>query len=222
MRLIFLGPPGAGKGTHAARCADAWGIAHISTGDLFRAEAKQNTALGRQLAGYMRQGVLVPDELVIALVLARLTAADARAGFILDGFPRTLSQAEALDRALVGQRLPLELVIHFATSQAVVVRRLSGRRICRACGANYNVDTLRPAVAGRCDRCQAELHQRADDLSETVLTRLEVYRQESAPVVEYYRSRGLLRDVSGDLELAEMGQILTRLVRDEQLLHSAP
>lgn len=220
LRLVFLGPPGAGKGTHAARAAEQWGIAHISTGDLFRAEAKRDTPLGRKLAGYMQQGVLVPDEVVIELVLARLEAGDARQGFTLDGFPRTVSQAEALDRALDATHLPIELVIHFATSQAVVVRRLSGRRICRACGANFNVDTLRPRQAGRCDRCGGELYQRVDDLPETVLTRLSVYEQESAPVVDYYRRRGLLRDVNGDVELAEMAEILTRLVTDERLLNA--
>ena len=222
MRLVFLGPPGAGKGTHAMRCAEGWRIAHISTGDLFRAEASRNSALGQRLASYMKQGVLVPDDVVVELVLARLTAPDAFAGFILDGFPRTVPQAVILDTALAAQAQPIELAVHFATSQDIVVRRLSGRRICRACGANFNVDTLRPRVAGRCDRCGGELYQRTDDLPETVVKRLDVYRRDSAPVLEYYRSRGLLRDVNGDLELQDMQGALTRLVRDERLLMTAP
>ena len=216
-----MGPPGAGKGMHAVRCAEVWSIAHISTGDLFRAEAKRKTELGQRLASYMQQGVLVPDSLVIELVLARLNAQDAQAGFILDGFPRTVSQAEALDRALGGRKTPIELAIHFQTSQAVIVRRLSGRRICRGCGANYNIDTLRPQVAGRCDRCGGELYQRSDDTQETVLKRLDVYRQESEPVLAYYRSRGWLRDVDGDLELPELNAMLTQLVTSERLFPSS-
>ena len=222
LRLVFLGPPGAGKGTHAARCAAAWHIAHISTGDLFREEARRATPLGKQLASYMQQGALVPDALVLELVLARLHSPDARAGFILDGFPRTVAQAETLDRALAARQLPVELAIHFETSQSVVSRRLSGRRICRACGANYNIHTLRPRLEGRCDCCGGELYQRSDDLPETVLKRLDVYRTESAPVLEHYRRRGLLREVNGDVELQELSQMLTRLVHDEQLLRSAP
>lgn len=166
----------------------------------------------------MRQGVLVPDALVIQVVVERLALPDAARGFILDGFPRTVAQAQALDTALEQRRQPVELAIHFRTSEDVIVRRLSGRRICRACGANYNIHTLRPRREGQCDRCGGELYQRSDDLPETILTRLEVYQRESRPVLDYYDARGMLRHVNGDEELAAMSGVLQRLVTEERLL----
>jgi len=218
VRLVFLGPPGAGKGTQAARCAVAWRVVHISTGDLFRAEATRATTLGQQLASYMQRGVLVPDALVVELVSQRLGADDAQAGFILDGFPRTVAQATAVDATLATRQQPIELAVHFATSAAVMLRRLSGRRICRSCGANYHVETLRPSVAGHCDHCQGALYQRADDQPETILKRLDIYRAESEDLLLHYRQRGLLRDVNGDLELEAMQRRLAQLVTEEHLL----
>jgi adenylate kinase len=217
MRIVFLGPPGAGKGTHATRCARAWHVVHISTGDLFRAEAKQQSPLGQELATYMQQGALVPDALVIRLVQQRLSAADAKQGFILDGFPRTLAQAQALDAALQGSER-LQMAIHFETSEAVIVRRLAGRRICRSCSANYHVDNLRPKVAGVCDLCQGNLYQRDDDSSDTVMRRLQVHAADAEPLLAYYRTQGILRDVDGDTELEALQPILTQLVANAGLL----
>lgn len=203
MRLIFLGPPGAGKGTQASRlCADRqW--AHISTGDLLRDAIAAKLEIGVQAHSIMMTGKLVPDEMVLALVEQRLAKRDCAGGFVLDGFPRTVRQAEMLEQTLGRMNQKLDLALYFATTRDVVIRRLSGRRICRKCGANYHVTNIPPKQAGVCDKCGGELYQREDDKPETVDHRLEVYQKQTAPLIEFYRSKGLLKEISGDLEVKQ-------------------
>ncbi len=193
-RIVFLGPPGAGKGTQAATLARALGVPHLSTGDLLRGAVAAATPLGREADGYMRAGRLVPDDLVLGILGERLDAPDARSGFILDGFPRNLAQAEILERRVV-----LDHVVSFGIPSAELVRRLSARRICPTCQAVYNLDSKPPRVPGRCDRDGSELLQRPDDRPEAVEVRLRVYAEQTAPLLDFYRRRGLLRslDASG-------------------------
>ena len=192
-RIVFLGPPGAGKGTQASRLAQALGIPHLSTGDLLRAAVAARTPLGLEADGHMRAGRLVPDELVLRILGERLAAPDARAGFLLDGFPRNLAQAEALAR-----RTPIDDVVSFDLPSNVLVERLSGRWICPKCQSTYNVASQPPKVAGRCDRDGVELLQRPDDRPEAVATRLRVYEEQTAPLLDFYRTAGLLRPIDAD------------------------
>jgi adenylate kinase len=212
MRLIFLGAPGAGKGTVAAAVGKEHGIPQVSTGDLFRAAVKNGTELGRRVKGIMERGELVPDELTVALVRERFRSPDTAAGFILDGFPRTIPQAEALDSIQ-----PVDAVINFQSGDDVLIRRLSGRRVCRNCGAIYHVENMPPRQEGICDRCGGELYIRDDDRIEAIRNRLRVYREQTAPLVEYYRRRGLLHDIdsakSVEDTLAQLRPLLARLKR---------
>lgn len=196
MQLILLGLPGAGKGTQAAKIRDDFGIPHISTGDMFRAAIAAETELGKEVKAYLDSGRLVPDELTIRVVRERLAQGDTDGGFLLDGFPRTLDQAEALDSMLrdIGRELDVALYIH--VPQEVLLARLTGRRLCRSCGATYHVVFQPPVKEAVCDVCGGELYQRSDDTEEAVATRLEQYAQ-TAPLVEYYRERGVLRQVDG-------------------------
>lgn len=194
MRVIMFGPPGAGKGTVAGCLTGKWRVPHIATGDMLREHVRQGTDLGGQAQGYMEAGELVPDELIVQMVRRRLAQPDARAGFILDGFPRTLAQAAALDEML---ERGLDLVLDLEVPEPELIRRLSGRRVCPECGAIYQVDTMPPRQPGVCDRCDGKLVQRSDDEPEAVRNRLEVYRKQTAPVLAYYRERGLLRSVDG-------------------------
>lgn len=190
LRLVFLGPPGAGKGTQAGDLSRERGIAHLSTGDLLRSAVAAGTALGREADGYMRAGRLVPDDLVLRILRARLAEADARAGFVLDGYPRNLAQAEALEAIT-----PLDRVVSFELPQTELVARLAGRRVCSRCQTVYNVTSRPPRTAGRCDRDGAELEQRPDDRPEAVATRLSVYAEQTAPLLDRYRLRGVLRSI---------------------------
>jgi len=190
VKLIFLGAPGAGKGTLAAKIAEEHGIPQVSTGDLFRAAVKKGSELGRQVQGIMQRGELVPDGVTVALVRERLGAEDARDGFILDGFPRTIAQADAL-----GEFQLIDAVVNFQVSDEIVVRRLSGRRVCRSCGAIYHVENMPPKVEGRCDRCGGELYTRDDDKIDAIRNRLRVYKEQTEPLIRYYREKGLLRDI---------------------------
>lgn len=192
-RFILLGPPGAGKGTQSARLIETLEIPQISTGDLLRAARRAGTPLGVQAQSFMDAGKLVPDELVLSLVEERLAAADAQRGYILDGFPRNISQAEALDvRGVVVER-----VVNIAVPFPELVERLAGRRVCQQCGATYHAVTQPPRAEGVCDRCGGVVGQRKDDTREVVESRLRVYAQETAPLIDFYRSRGVLRDVNG-------------------------
>lgn len=192
MKLIFLGPPGAGKGTIADLAMEAQKLPHISTGDLFRAAVKNETELGLKVKGILASGGLVPDDLTIALVKERLAQADAKKGWILDGFPRTIPQAEALE-ALA----PADKVVNFEVADAIVVGRLSTRRTCRACGKIYNVKTAPPKKEGVCDACGGEVYTRDDDKESSIRTRLENYRKQTAPLVEWYGKRGKLLTIDG-------------------------
>lgn len=206
-RIVFLGPPGAGKGTQAATLARALGVPHLSTGDLLRGAVAAATPLGREADGYMRAGRLVPDDLVLRILGERLDAPDARSGFILDGFPRNLAQAEILERRVV-----LDHVVSFEIPSAELVRRLSARRICPTCQAVYNLDSKPPRVPGRCDRDGSELLQRPDDRPEAVEVRLRVYAEQTAPLLDFYRRRGLLRPLDASGAPEAVAERLRRLI----------
>ncbi len=190
MNLIFLGPPGAGKGTLAGLVAKELGIPQISTGDIFRDAIKRETELGKQVKAIVGRGDLVPDELTVSLVRERLARPDAAKGYILDGFPRTIPQAEALEGFQ-----KLDAVVNFVIGDDVVVLRLTGREVCRACGAIYHVRNMPSKVKGVCDRCGGQTYTRDDDTLESITNRLEVYKQQTEPLIAFYRKRGLLRDV---------------------------
>jgi len=197
MRLVFLGPPGAGKGTQAARLAEDRGVPHVSTGDVLRAAAASRTELGERVRGYMEAGELVPDAVMNDVVAERLNRPECADGFLLDGFPRTRPQAEALDDILGKAGQQLDAVLYVEVPDEELIRRLSGRRTCPRCGAIYHVDALPEGQDAKCGSCGVELVQRADDSPQTVANRLKVYQETTAPLVAYYGDRGLLQRVDG-------------------------
>jgi len=197
VRLVFMGPPGAGKGTQAKAVAQRYGIPHISSGDIFRAEIAGETDLGRQIKQYLDTGALVPDEITVRAVVGRLQADDCADGWLLDGFPRTEPQARALDEALEANHEKLNAVVNLAVDPEVIVQRMSGRRVCPTCGRSYHVEHIPPKVEGKCDACGADLVIRDDDKPETVRQRLATYEKATAPLIDYYDRRGLLRRVDG-------------------------
>jgi adenylate kinase len=197
MRVVLLGPPGAGKGTQAARLAARWSVPQISTGDMLREAVAKRTPLGLEARRYMEAGELVPDAVIIGLVRERLTQPDGRKGFVLDGFPRTVAQAEALDQLLDAEGAPLDRVVLFQISDDDLAARLTGRRVCGSCGRNYHVAFSPPRTADRCDACGGALAQRTDDEEATVRRRLTVYARDTRPLVDYYRGRGLLTTIPG-------------------------
>ena len=198
MRIVLFGPPGAGKGTQAHYLAEKFGLALIATGDIFRDNVENETPLGQQAKQYMEQGELVPDEVVVQMVLDRLDQPDAKDGFVLDGFPRTLIQAQALENALAERDRPLTAVLKFVVPDEVVVKRLAGRRTCRRCQRTYNVEFKPPSTEGTCDYCGGELIQRRDDREETVRHRLDVYHRDTEPLEFYFWERGLLHEIDAD------------------------
>ncbi len=198
MRLIFLGPPGAGKGTQARELAREWGIPQIATGDMLREAMAAGTPLGREAKQYYDRGALVPDDVIIGLVAERLGQPDAKRGFLLDGFPRTIPQAEALERLLKDLGVTLDRVVFFDVSDAELLRRLTGRRSCPKCQSTYHLVSAPPRQTGVCDRCGAPLVQRPDDTEATVSNRLRVYATQTAPLLDFYRSRDLLTTVRGE------------------------
>ncbi len=217
MRLVFLGPPGAGKGTLAQVLCKQHGIVHMSTGDMLREALKNKTAHGLKAKEYMEKGLLVPDELVIALVRERLSRPDAHKGFLLDGFPRTPEQAESLDKTLNELKMPADLILYFKTSTEVIIRRLSGRRVCGQCGRNYHTTNYKPKVEGICDDDGSKLIQRPDDSEATVLNRLKVYEEQTAPLIGYYRSKKSLYEFSGDHDVDELSVELEALFKTKGL-----
>ncbi len=212
--LILFGPPGAGKGTQAKRLAQASGVAHISSGDLFREHVGAASELGRQVKSYLDRGLLVPDEVTIEMVRARLAQPEHQGGALLDGFPRTVAQAEALDALLAEGGAHVNVVLKIAVSSEALVRRLSGRRTCTQAGHTYNVDSQPPAAPGVCDIDGSPLVQREDDRPETVLRRIQVYTDQTAPLDAFYRSRGLLVEVDGEQSVDQVTEQLLRQVED--------
>ncbi len=198
MRIILLGPPGAGKGTQAKRLVDRYGLSWISTGDIFRDQIANRTQLGLAAKDYVDRGEYVPDEITTKMVLARLEEPDAREGFILDGFPRTVPQAQALERALAAAGRPLHAVLNFKITDQVAVKRLMARLVCPNCKRSYNLEFKPPRVSGICDVCGHGLHSRSDDDEATIQRRLEVYHRETKPLVLYFWERGLLRDIDSE------------------------
>jgi adenylate kinase len=194
MRAVLLGPPGAGKGTQAVRLVEKYNVPQISTGDIFRANIKAGTELGKKAQEYTNSGRLVPDELVVDLVKDRLQQDDCANGYLLDGFPRTIYQAEQLDKYLAEQGQKLDAVINFEVESEELISRLTGRRMCKACGAGYHIKNMPPKVEGVCDKCGGELEQRKDDNRETAENRLKVYEESTAPLIEYYSNSGLLNN----------------------------
>ncbi len=204
MRLVLVGPPGAGKGTQAVHLASHYGIPHISTGDIFRYNIKENTELGQKAKSYMDAGNLVPDSVTNEMVADRLTHADAKAGFLLDGFPRNVVQAEVLRDILKTAGTPLDAALEFVLDDAEIIRRLSGRRVCRGCGATFHVEYEKPKVDGVCDKCQGELYQRTDDSEEVIAHRLSVYAEQTKPIIDFYRAEGLLISIPAVGEVSDI------------------
>ncbi|NLL77448.1 MAG: adenylate kinase [Clostridiales bacterium] len=197
MKIIMLGAPGAGKGTQAKMIADKYSVPHISTGDIFRANIKNGTELGKEAKKYMDQGLLVPDELTVKILLDRVAADDCAKGYVLDGFPRTIPQAEVLDKALTELGDRIDYAIDVDVPDENIVKRMSGRRACLACGATYHMEHVPPQKEGICDRCGKELVLRDDDKPETVLNRLKVYHDQTQPLIDFYGKKGVLRTVDG-------------------------
>jgi len=197
MRLILLGPPGAGKGTQASAIVKRYNIPHISTGDIFRLNIKENTPLGKEVKSYLDAGILVPDELVVDIVKDRLKKSDCANGFILDGYPRTINQAEALDKELAKMGIKLDAVINIFLDVQLLIERAVGRRLCKNCGATYHIKFHPPKQDGICDICGGELYQRDDDKEETVKKRIEVYLTQTKPLIEYYKDKDILVNIDG-------------------------
>lgn len=206
MNLLIMGPPGGGKGTQCEVLIKELNITHISTGDMFRENVKGGTELGLKAQEYMNSGQLVPDELVVAMVKDRLSKPDCAGGFLLDGFPRTTPQAEALDATLKETGIKLDAVLNIAVPREKLLDRLTGRRVCRSCGASYHVLFNKPQEESKCDKCGGELYQRADDNETAVNQRLDVYEAQTQPLIEYYGKQGLLKEVNGDQAIAKVTQ----------------
>ncbi len=216
MHIVLLGPQGSGKGTQAEILAKTYGIPHISTGDILRAAMKAATPLGLKAKSFVDRGELVPDEVVIGIVRERVAEPDCRKGFIFDGFPRTTPQADALAEVLRDQGLALDAVVLIEVARTILMDRMTGRRVCKGCGATYHVALNPPRQAGICDACGGELYQRADDNPEAIRTRLEAYDQQTTPLIEYYRQRGLLAEVDGLGPIDAVAARLTAAVRSKE------
>jgi adenylate kinase len=197
MNLILLGPPGAGKGTQAKMMVDTFKVPQISTGDILRAALKERTPLGLKAKEFMDKGFLVPDEVVVDIIQERLKATDCRDGYILDGFPRTVAQAQALDKVLTGIQSAIDHVISIEVNKGELIKRLTGRRTCRQCGRGYHIIFDPPLNQKNCDKCQGELYQRDDDNEDTVRNRLEVYDSQTFPLIQYYKEKNLIRSING-------------------------
>lgn len=204
MKIIMLGAPGAGKGTQAKMIAEKYGIPHISTGDIFRANIKNGTELGMKAKSFMDKGELVPDELTVSMLLDRVGQPDCRDGYVLDGFPRTIPQAEELDRALSGRNEKIDFAVDVDVPDENIVKRMSGRRACLKCGATYHMEHIPPKKEGICDSCGNELVLRDDDKAETVLKRLQVYHDQTQPLIDFYTRKGILKTVDGTQDMKDV------------------
>ncbi|WP_026516584.1 adenylate kinase [Butyrivibrio sp. MC2021] len=204
MKIIMLGAPGAGKGTQAQMIAEKFGIPHISTGDIFRANIKNGTELGKKAKEFMDKGLLVPDELTVELLLDRVANEDCKNGYVLDGFPRTIPQADVLDSELTKLGDKVDFAINVDVPDENIVRRMSGRRACLKCGATYHIEHIPPKTEGICDKCGSELVLRADDKPETVQNRLSVYHEQTQPLIEYYEKKGILKTVDGTQDMQDV------------------
>jgi len=212
MNIVFLGPPGAGKGTQAKILIERYGIPQVSTGDMLREHRAKGTELGKKAQEYMDKGQLVPDEIILGMVKERLSQPDCQKGFILDGFPRTVAQAEALDKLLSEMGKKLDFALALIVPDDLLVERLTGRRTCKSCGMMYHIKYKPPKVEGICDVCGGELYQRPDDNEETVRNRLKVYHEQTAPLVEYYKNKGILREIDGSKSIEEITQQLISIL----------
>lgn len=211
MNVVLLGPPGAGKGTQGEVLSKRYRVVHVSTGDMLREAVKNKSEVGKATKIYMDRGELVPDEVVIKMVTERISRGDAKRGFLLDGFPRTEIQAAKLDEALRNTGKKLDMVLYFKTSPKVSIKRLSGRRVCVKCGANFHIKNMPPKRENICDYCGGKLIQRDDDTEETVRKRLVVYEKETKSLIRYYKKKGLLREVSGDLDVDTLFEDIEKL-----------
>ena len=214
MKIIMLGAPGAGKGTQAKKIAEKYGIPHISTGDIFRANIKNQTELGMKAKAFMDQGALVPDELTLELIMDRFTNDDCKNGYVLDGFPRTIPQAEALTKALADKQDAVDYAINVDVPDEAIVTRMSGRRACLACGGTYHIKFNPTKAEGICDACGGELVLRNDDKPETVQKRLDVYHEQTQPLIDYYQTQNILKEVDGTLPLDEVFQAIIAILED--------
>ena len=204
MKIIMLGAPGAGKGTQAKMLAEKYGIPHVSTGDIFRTNIKNQTELGMEAKKYIDQGLLVPDELTVKILLDRVAKDDCKNGYVLDGFPRTIPQAEVLDKAVSELNESIDFAINVDVKDENIIRRMSGRRACLKCGATYHIEHIPPKQEGICDTCGSELVLRDDDKPETVKKRLEVYHEQTQPLIDYYNKKGILREVDGSQDMKDV------------------
>lgn len=212
MKIIMLGAPGAGKGTQAKLIAEKYAVPHVSTGDIFRANIKNGTELGMEAKKYMDQGLLVPDELTVKILLDRVAQDDCQNGYVLDGFPRTIPQAEVLDRALdeIGDKI--DYAINVDVPDENIIRRMGGRRACLSCGATYHVEHIPPKKEGTCDTCGKELVLRDDDKPETVKNRLDVYHKQTQPLIDFYQAKGILRTVDGTVDMKDVFAAITAIL----------
>jgi len=215
MNLILLGPPGAGKGTQASGIVDKYNVPHISTGDIFRKNIKENTELGKKAKEYLDSGKLVPDELVVAIVEDRLKEDDTKKGFLLDGFPRTVFQAEALDKFLQSIDSKIDAVVNIEVDKSILVGRAVGRRICKSCGATFHIEFNPPKKSDICDVCGGELYQRSDDNEETVSKRIEVYLNETQPLIDYYKGQDILLTIDGEQDIKKVFQDIEKALGSE-------
>jgi adenylate kinase len=216
MRIVLLGPPGAGKGTQAVMLNERMGFLHLSTGDILRENVKKGTSIGNKAKAFMEKGALVPDDLVIEMMLDTIKGAGNVKDFILDGFPRTIYQAKKIDKELEKLNIPIHLVVYFRTSIDTVIFRLTGRRLCSKCGANYHIVNMPPKKQGICDKCGSELYQRKDDNEETIKNRLDVYNNQTKELIDYYKAKGILREISGDLEAREVYKELSGILSNDR------
>ena len=212
MKIVMLGAPGAGKGTQAKKISAKYNIPHISTGDIFRANIKEGTELGKKAQGYMDQGLLVPDELVLDLIVDRLGKDDCKNGYVLDGFPRTIPQAEALEKALSEQGEKIDYALNIDVPDENIINRMSGRRACVGCGATYHLIYAPTKVEGVCDVCGKELILRDDDKPETVKKRLDVYHEQTKPLIDYYENAGTLRTLDGTIDIEDVFQTIVKIL----------